>query len=185
MTRRTGADHEASYARLEHRAAAPPRPDSPSAQRRGWISWGLGLGHVSLNNNNNNTNVNNNLEQTTTHHPPPTTGERCYRAVEGLSRLSYGRADRREIAELGIADAVHVTRRGCGKPCVDGRGGQESDRLWLLGRGRLDHGGHRDPRACRRISRRPAPDENHRQPGSAPRPCPPRRIGRLMFPLIG
>ena len=29
MTRRTGADHEASYARLEHRAAAPPRPDSP------------------------------------------------------------------------------------------------------------------------------------------------------------
>jgi hypothetical protein len=69
MTRRTGADHEASYARLEHRAAAPPRPDSPSAQRRGWISWGLGLGHVSLNNNNNNnTNVNNNLEQTTTTH---------------------------------------------------------------------------------------------------------------------
>jgi len=86
----------------------------------GGLGWGTSLSTTT-------TTTTPTLTTTSNKPPPPTTGERFYRAVEGLSRLSYGRADRREIAELGIADAVHVTRRGCGKPCVDGRGGQESD----------------------------------------------------------
>lgn len=184
MTRRPSADHEASYARLEHRAAAPLVPTLRSVQRHGWISWDLELwARLLINNNHNiNNNANNNLEQTTS--PPQ---------EQGLTALSTG--------SPGSPMALPTTRKLQSLALVMRcklRGAAVRNDAWMAeeGKNQTDSGswdagvfGHGSSWNLEPVGGfldgLPAPDKNHRQLGSAPRPWPPRRIGRLLFLLIG
>jgi hypothetical protein len=136
MTRRTGADHEASYARLEHRAAAPLRPDSPMcpAPRMDFLG-GLDSRHVSFQQQQQQPQP----QPRTYHHPPQKEG------VAALSKASPGSPT--AVSTAGKLQSLALMMRCKLRGAAVGNnawmaeeGKNQQSRLWLLGRGRLDHG---------------------------------------------